>query len=359
MIIQNLRAYRRDMALTKPYTVAFDTTTSVENVFLEIELANGIVGIGAASASEFVIQESTADTLGNLSGEAMQQWVGRDIRHFRRIIAESKAVFPRHSATRTALDLALHDAFGQYLGIPVVDFYGRWHQALPTSVTIGIKDVAATLAEAEEYRLLGFRVLKVKTGLDLATDVERCVKLREKYGDYFTIRVDANQGYTSAELVAFVAATEGLDLELIEQPLPVGEELAMKALPEAIRQRIAVDESLKDVGSAFALAAPPKAGGIFNIKLMKCGGLLGALEIATVAQAAGVDLFWGCFDESIASIAAALHVALACPHTRYLDLDGSLDLAEDVVSGGFHLEDGRLRPLDAPGFGLTRIFSAQ
>mgnify|MGYP002084956305 CR=1 FL=1 len=40
---------------------------------------------------------------------------------------------------------------------------------------------------------------------------------------------------------------------------------------------------------------------------------------------------------------AALHAAFASPATRYLDLDGSLDLERDVVSGGFSLQDGILR----------------
>ena len=64
---------------------------------------------------------------------------------------------------------------------------------------------------------------------------------------------------------------------------------------------------------------------------------------------------WGCMDESIVSISAALHVALASPATRYLDLDGSLDLARDVVDGGFVLEDGYMRTTDRPGLGVQRL----
>lgn len=61
---------------------------------------------------------------------------------------------------------------------------------------------------------------------------------------------------------------------------------------------------------------------------------------------------WGCMDESIVSISAALHVALASPATRYLDLDGSFDLSRDIVSGGFVLEDGFLRTSESPGLGV-------
>lgn len=80
--------------------------------------------------------------------------------------------------------------------------------------------------------------------------------------------------------------------------------------------------------------------------------MMSAFEIANIAQNAGISLFWGCNDESIASIAAALHAAYACPNTRYLDLDGSFDLAEDVVSGGFRVEDGMMYILEGPGLGL-------
>ena len=64
---------------------------------------------------------------------------------------------------------------------------------------------------------------------------------------------------------------------------------------------------------------------------------------------------WGCNDESCVSITAALHVALACSTTRYLDLDGSFDLASDVATGGFDLADGCLVPLDAPGLGVELV----
>jgi L-alanine-DL-glutamate epimerase-like enolase superfamily enzyme len=88
---------------------------------------------------------------------------------------------------------------------------------------------------------------------------------------------------------------------------------------------------------------------------MKCGGLIGAKEIATIAHHAGIDLFWGCNDESIISITAALHMAYACSNTKYIDLDGSFDLMEDLVTGGFEVQDGCLVINNAAGFGFTKI----
>lgn len=354
MKIKNIRAYLKNLKLIKPYTIAYEEMTEAVNAFVEFELENGQTGFGSAAASEFVFGEKIEDTIANLQSEAVQKWIGKDIRHFRSIIAESNSLFAQYPATRTAIDIGLHDAFGKYLGIPVVDFYGRKHKSMPTSVTIGISSLEETLREAQEYKEQGFKILKLKIGLNLEEDIERFIKLGETFGNYFKIRVDGNQGYDMTQTIAFIKATRSHGLELIEQPMKVGNEEEIRTLPADVTRIIACDESLKNVKSAIYLANEPKACGIFNIKLMKCGGLLGAFEIATVAQAKGIELFWGCYDESIISISAALHAAFACPTTRYLDLDGSLTLAEDIVKGGFSLIDGELSPLNAPGFGFDK-----
>ena len=355
MRIKSVRASCRDLALIKPYTIAYETIDSVENVFLEIELFNGLIGIGAANPDPDVVGESPEQTLQNLQTDWVAALIGQEIQTFQLLIQQAQRQFPDAPGTVAALDIALHDAFGQYTGVPVVKLYGQKIQSLPTSVTIGIMNVADTLTEAAAFYQQGFRILKIKTGLNPAEDVERLRKLREHYGQALTIRVDANQGYTLPQLQAFLALTDSLNLELVEQPLPVGQERQMLALPDKTRQRMAADESLRDNDTAQQLATPPPPFGIFNIKLMKCGGIRAALDIARVAEPANISLFWGCNDESRVSITAALHAAFACPHTRYLDLDGSFDLADDVVSGGFVVKNGVMRLAGGTGLGLKPL----
>lgn len=77
--------------------------------------------------------------------------------------------------------------------------------------------------------------------------------------------------------------------------------------------------------------------------------------MATIAEKNAIELMWGCNDESILSIAAAMHLAYSCANTRYLDLDGSFDLAKDMVRGGFEVKDGMMIPLDRMGLGVEWI----
>jgi L-alanine-DL-glutamate epimerase-like enolase superfamily enzyme len=345
-----------DFGLTRPYTIAFQTADSVRNVVVRVATEEGLVGLGAASPEPRVTGE-TLEACAEALGLGSLDWlVGRDVRARPALCRELCRRLPAAPAARAAVDMALHDLLARRLGVPVVEMLGRAHDRLPTSVTIGIKGVAETLAEAEEYVGRGFRILKVKTGRSLEEDLERLRRLREKYpGEAIGIRADANQGYTAQETLRFFRETERLGLEFLEQPVPADQVETLRSFPEAVRDRIAADESLLSDRDAFSLARPPRAVGIFNIKLMKCGGMASAMRIAAVAELAGIDVMWGCMDESAVSIAAALHAALASPATRYLDLDGSLDLARDVVRGGFVLENGMMRTCEAPGLGVEPV----
>ena len=353
--IKDIKVWREDLDNTKPYTIAYKTTDKVESGFAEITLENGTTGIGAGNPSDYVTGETLDACMGALAENNIQFLIGRDIREIHQLTHEVWENLPKNPAARAALDIALYDAFTKHLGVPLVKYLGQKIKSLPTSNTIGIMNVEETLKEAEDYGQRGFSVLKVKLGINLEEDIERMVKLREKFGNRFTIRIDANQGYTIEKTITFYNQTKHLNIELIEQPLKAKAVAEMKQLPEAIRQVIAADESLLSPKDAIELIKPPKASGIFNIKLMKCGGISQALKIADIAALEGVDLFWGCNEESIVSITAALHAAFSCGHTKYIDLDGSLDLGRDVVRGGFILKDGVMYCSDKPGLGVERL----
>lgn len=355
MKIKAIKTWVIDLGNTKPYTIAFKTVDEVKNAFVEITLANGVTGIGAGNPSEYVTGEHLSHTQAALTDANLEFLVGRDINEINQLLFELLQKFPSVPAARAAVDIALHDAFTKHLGIPLVKYLGQKISSMPTSNTIGIKNVVETLKEAEEYGERGFSVLKVKLGKDLEEDIERLVKLREKFGQKFVIRIDANQGYNTNQTLEFFKRTRSLNIELIEQPLPAKAVAELKALPDDIKQAIAADESLLSPGDAWNLVQLPRAAGIFNIKLMKCGGVGQALKIADIARLPNIDLFWGCNDESIVSITAALHAAFACEHTKYIDLDGSLDLARDEVRGGFILKDGVMYCSDKPGLGVERV----
>lgn len=356
MKITRLLTRHEHLPLTRPYTIAYHTIDAVSNWVVELHTDNGLTGRGAASPSDHITGETEQACGSALAKDNLSWLLGCDPRELPTLCRELRNRLTSTPAARAAVDIALHDLLAQHLDLPLVRMLGQAHERLPTSITIGIKPVDEALEEADEYLGRGFRILKVKLGLSLEEDIERLIRLRERVGSNIGIRVDPNQGYDGPQVERFITATGHLDIEFLEQPMPAADVDAMRQLPPVVRRHLAADESLLDEHDALRLLTPSPACGIFNIKLMKCGGIDTARRIATFAETAGIELMWGCMDESIISISAALHAALASPATRYLDLDGSFDLARDVVSGGFVLEDGCLRTTDQPGLGVFATY---
>ena len=89
---------------------------------------------------------------------------GEDVRHLPRLLRYLETEFPKAPAARAAVDMALHDLLARRLDIPLTDMLGRCHNSLPTSITLGLRSIEETLAEAKEKVGKGFSVIKVKLG---------------------------------------------------------------------------------------------------------------------------------------------------------------------------------------------------
>ena len=340
--------------LSRPYRIATRLVEAVDHYLVEIESDTGLIGRGCAAPAAGVTGERTQDTAAALA-RADEILRGRRAQTPLASIAAFAPTAQGAPAAQAAIDVALFDLAAQQAGCPLVDWFGRVHERLETSITIGISPVAETLADAAEYYGRGFRCFKVKVGLSAEEDHERIRKLRELYPPTeVRLRIDANQGYDLADLRRWLEELADFAVEFVEQPLPPASFGDLAQLDAGQRAFIAADESLILPADALGLLTPQRLCGIFNIKLMKCGGIEPARRIANTAEAAGVDLMWGCMDESVVSIAGALHAALSCPATRYLDLDGHLDLAEDIYVGGVALEGGMMATLDGAGLAVER-----
>lgn len=355
MKIKSVKIWSEDLKLSRPYTISYETIDSVENVFVHIQLEDGTWGIGAGSPAEFVTGENTLSCINALENHSEELLIDKNINSIDEICESINNRLSSTPAARAALDIALFDAHSKFHNISLIDFFGKCHNGLFTSVTMGIKSIKESADEAKEYVSNGFRFLKIKTGSDVDHDIELMHKVRETVGNSISIRVDANQGYSIEDLNKFVNKTKEKNIELIEQPFPRDHDSNMHKIPESVSDICAADESLHDPEDAIRLTNNKKFFGIFNIKLMKCGGLYPARKIAHIANQNNIDLMWGCMDESIVSISAALHIALSSTKTKYLDLDGSFDLARDIVSGGFMLKEGKLIPTMEPGLGVNYI----
>lgn len=351
MRIVRLESWRLDLPLRTPYSIAYQTIERAPNVFVRLVTDGPLVGSGCAAPDEDVTGESPEATEAALAGPASDLLRGADAERPVYLMEVLRAPLAAMPAARAAVDMALWDLMALRAGLPLWKLLGGYRERIVTSITLGILPLGETVEEARRRCREGFRVLKLKGGLDAAADAERVRAVRAAVGPEVALRFDANQGYTPAETRAFLGATAECALELLEQPTSA-------ALPDQLgdigRRTVPVmaDESVLTLADAYRLA---RAGTIdmVNVKLMKVGGVAEALRLSALARAAGLAVMMGCMDEAALAIAAGLAVALARPGITHADLDGHLDLADDPTSGAVRLEAGWLYPADRPGLGVS------
>jgi L-Ala-D/L-Glu epimerase len=253
----------------------------------------------------------------------------------------------RELAARAALDTALHDLQGKLVGQPVHRLLGLPRSGPPTSWTIWLgdpDDMARRAAKAAGR----FRRLKLKLGARDGRDVERVRAVRDVAGET-PLQVDVNEAWSLDEALDALPQLAELGVAYCEQPLPAGDPGGPQ-LKERSPLPIYVDEDCHTLADVAACAE--RAHGI-NVKLAKSGGIREAVRMVHAARALGLGCMLGCMVESGLGISAGAHVASLFDH---VDLDGNILIAHDPWPG-VQFVDGRQRPSEQPGLGVTRAVS--
>jgi len=213
--------------------------------------------------------------------------------------------------------------------------------------SIPVNATVPAVAPAEVRGILarfdGCRTAKVKVaerGQVLADDVSRVRAVREAMGPEGRIRVDANGGWNLDEAEHAVHALAEFDLEYIEQPCALVDELA--ELRRRIRYLgipIAADESVRKADDPIAVVAAGAAD-LVVVKVQPLGGVRRALSI--VADAGVPAVVSSALDTSIGlGMGAALAASL--PQLTFdCGLGTASLLAADVTSNPLTARGGEI-----------------
>lgn len=227
---------------------------------------------------------------------------------------------------------------------------------IPNSLRFAIESAyvhyLAQLMESTQQRVLGVReVSRIATSHSVpimkAEDVRdyiekhqlnrfHCLKVKVKeYNDYELIqevvksydgkiRIDGNECFSEAqEVLDFTEELLGLPIEFIEQPLPrFAHEEAIK-LRERSRVMLMADEAIQD--GPIVDDYQKMYHGV-NVKLMKAGGYIKALNQLREARLLGMKTMLGCMVETSLGISSAMNIGHG---VDFFDLDGFLLLEKD------------------------------
>ena len=340
-----------------PLKISYTTMTDCPAVFLKISTDEGIFGYGEAAPFAPVTGE-TPDTVLSVLKLFAPQLIGADPLDIAGIHAMMDTCIYSNGSAKCAVDIALYDIASKTAGLPLYRYLGGSSNTVVTDVTIGMDEPAVMAERAMEWIGKGFRILKLKTGLDPAADLEAIRLIRRAAGEDVLIRIDGNQGYKAETLLAILPELAALGVMAVEQPLPYWDiDGLARVRASAGKVAVMADESLHGPHDAMRLCQA-KAADTLNIKLMKCGGIYPALAIDSIAERSGVNCMVGCMLESKLAISAALALVAARDNISEADCDSFL-LIEDQglkMKSGFTYSGCTIRLSEAPGLGLDIDF---
>ncbi len=353
MRITGMRVEKVRIPLTASLKVAFATVDYLESVLIQVDTDEGYTGYGEASPFAPVTGETVEGVIAVLN-IFRQGLIGMDPADIEAVHAMMDGVIIGNGAAKCAVDLAMYDLMGKVFGQPVYKLLGGYAASVQNDITIGINDPERMAADAKKYVTeAGYRILKIKAGIDYRDDIQAMKLIREAVGRDIRLRADANQGYRVSEAVCALEGFREYGVEAVEQCLPYWDiEGSAYVRSHAHGIQIMLDESIHDPVDA-ARACRLGAADIFNIKLMKCGGLYPAMKINAIAEANGVTCMVGCMLETRLAITAGLSLVAAKKNITEADCDSFLYYKENPVAGGFIQEKDIFTLSDKPGFGVS------
>lgn len=334
------------LRLATPFKIAHGSSTARYNVLVHVSDGQ-YTGVGEAAVVPYYGE--TAERVSSwLTRPDVWAALGADALLLHDALS---ALPPSESAPAlAALDMALHDLWGQRLGQPLYRLWGLNPARCP------VNSFTVALAEDEvSYRSLlrgarSFPLIKLKLGSgDVQNDLELARSARAELPGH-RLCVDANSAWTVEQALWIIPRLAELELLFVEQPVAWADYDGWRTLREHLppgQPPLIADESVQGLASVLPLRG--LADGI-NIKLAKCGGLHSARQMITLARAFGMRVMLGCMVESSVAVTAAAHLA---PLADYADLDSNLLLTNDPYVGVDNA-GGRLALPGAPGLGVRR-----
>ena len=352
--IQSVEIYKLFIPLKEPFVISLGPINEVQNVVVIIRTKDGCTGYGECSPYLTINGESvdTCFVVAQYFARVLKDKDALDIAGCMEIM--DRTIYA-NTSIKSAFDIALHDIAAQHAGIPIYKYLGgEKTKVLETDMTVSIGDPQKMKEDAIRFKQEGFPAIKVKLGESLEKDVARIKAIREGIGNDHPLRIDANQGWQSADrAIAVLQALSQYNIEHCEEPILRYRFMELPKVAAASTIPIMADESCGDEWDAARLIEL-KACQMFNIKLGKSSGFYKGQKIGKLGAQAGMHMQVGGFMESRLGMTAAAHLALSNDHIHHCDFDTPLMFTEDPVIGGIsYLDKGIIDLPDTPGLGAA------
>lgn len=351
MRIERVSIHQFEIPLSEPFVTALKPIPELERVLVEVETDTGLIGYGEGAPAYEVTGETQGSTAAVLEDVLAPLVLGSDPLAVERVVSEMAAMVDGAPSARAAIEIALQDIRGKHAGMPLYELLGG-HAEDPTidvPVVLSIKSPEEMASDAVTAVDAGYQQIKIKVGADPETDVERIQAIDEAVPDDVSLKADANQGWGDAKTALSVLRRVEESLDVIEQPVTNDNVSDLVSLRERIDVPVMPDESVETAADASALVRRG-AGDIYNIKLMKAGGLTEAARLNAVAEADHRPTQLGSMVEGHVGTAAGVHFVSAFENVIWNEMVGPFMTTDGITDLAFDLPH---ITADGPGLGVS------
>lgn len=358
MRIKDVRLYPVSFAVKPEFVI--QTTLGVHSsshyVMLAIECSDGTIGWGEATVVPIWSGETQASAMACLSEIIIPALLGRDAFDVEQIMADIDKILVGNAFTKAAVEMALLDAIGKHLQIPLYKYLGGAANPLrfPIKFSIGTREPEDAAQIAQDKVKEGFQAIKVKVGTNLKKDLIRVRLVREAIGPNVLLNLDVNGGWSTKEAIRNIPKFYKYDVEYVEQPTRREDIDALAEVRSAVDIPIMADESAFTVDQAFEIIRK-KAADVISIYPGKNGGILKSKLISQMAASAGIDCHIGSNLEWDIATSAMCQVAACCCNVTLgsypPDILGPLYYSEHP-SNAVEFSGGQVSVPSGPGLGL-------
>lgn len=354
MKIIRIEAIPYRIAYRKPLRFASGEVHAAEHVLVRVHTDDGIVGVADAPPRPFTYGETQRGLVAVIETIFAPQIVGLTL--VEREVAHSRmARTVGNPVAKAAIDMAIWDALGRSLDLPVRDLLGGFTDRMRVCHMLGFDTPAAMVDEASRMRdVHGINVFKVKVGrrpVGLDTAVVRA--LRENLGEDVELYVDGNRGWTASESARAMAEMADLGLTLAEELCPADDVLGRKWLVGQLDIPFVADESATTPAEVTREILSGAATAI-SIKTARTG-FTGSLRTHHLCEGLGLEVVMGNqIDGQLGTACTvAFGAAFALTSRRAGELSNFLDMSDDLLTEPLTIADGELVVPSGAGLGVS------
>ncbi|PKM98858.1 MAG: dipeptide epimerase [Elusimicrobia bacterium HGW-Elusimicrobia-3] len=318
-LIKKYSVRKLDAELFTPFTISSGSHKSMTNVLFTLEAAGGVKGYGEAAIATHITGETRERTMRSLekAGELLS---GLDAADYLGALCRLERLLEGNRAALAAAEMAVLDLATRLQGLSLWKFFGGRVPAVKTDVTVVIGGADAAYGFTKKMRARGFRIFKIKTGVDMDEDYRRLEAVR-RAAPGCAVYLDANCAYSAGEAEKFIRGLmrRGITPEVVEQPVKRDDIDGLAYLSRRLPMPVCADESAYSLDDVFELIRRGAVTAV-NIKLTKLG-FLRAREVWALARAKGIKLMMGEMLESELASSAAAQFAAGLGGFDFIDLD--------------------------------------